>query len=81
MKINKVNTVSQTDVIQAYVDQYGIKWNDACDIVGDYDDADRTYYLKDIENDELHGEATDVDIFMKEIMKENNIDSVYVRRD
>ena len=80
MKINKVNMVSQYDLVKAYVEKTGMAWNDACDIVGDYDEGDTDYNLKDITNDIENDEGSETKVLLKEIMEENNITDIFLSR-
>lgn len=80
MKIEKTNIVTQYELVKEYVDKYGGEWNDACDIVSNWDDGNRYYYLFEIEQDIEADEASGLKIFLKEIMEENKIDQIYLSR-
>lgn len=81
MGIRQVNIISQYELVSAYVEKYGGEWNDACDIVSNWDDGDRDYYLADIYDNEEADEVSLLELFLKEIMEENDIDEIYVSRE
>lgn len=80
MEVNKTSTISSYDVVKAYQEKYGGKWNDCCDDVGDYEYCNRTYYLDDDYDLDEDGEPTLIQSWMNEIMRENDIDEIYVTK-
>ena len=46
--IHRKNTVEHYDLIKLFSEKFNIKWNDACDEIGDYDFIGE-HYIDDVE--------------------------------